>query len=134
MPNRRQYNKRIKRLERLVYRNRHRHFKDDGTNTSYNSGTRDTNVDDATPAGRGADAQYSDAINYFIGTTIQTARQGYQTANHLTEFIVENVINFLWWMKLYRWFFIIEKTFIVLKLISDIHPRTKKTDKIFTVP
>ena len=102
-------------MVRLVIRNKHRNFEDAGTNTDPefydNSSPSDNNVDDAT---------YSNAINFFIGTTIQTARQGYQTANHLTEFIVENVINFLWWMKLYRWFFIIEKTFIILKLISDI--------------
>ena len=104
--------KRIRRLERMVVEYCKWNRINDPTNTdpiiSNNSSASDPDV------------SYTEAVHYFIGTAIQTAHKGYSTANNVTEFVVENVINFLWWMKLHRWFFIIEKTYIILKLISDI--------------
>ena len=102
-------------MVRLVIRNKHRNFEDAGTNTDPefydNSSPRDNNVDDST---------YVDATNYFIGAGIETARKTYTATTDLSEFIIKNVQEWLFWAKLYRWFFIIEKTFIILKLISDI--------------
>ena len=95
---------RHRRLERLVIRNNHRNFKDARSNTDPefydNSRPRVSNVDDAS---------YSDAINYFIGAGIQAARQGYQNTTDCIEFITTNVKEQLFWLRIYRYLFIIEK-------------------------
>ena len=118
MPNQRQYNKErriTKRVIKLVvgYYERNR----SNGHPDISSNERDP---EPTAVDIDADTTYNSAINYFISSAIQTVNKGYTATTDLSEFIVENVINFLWWMKLYRWFFIIEKTIIILKLISDI--------------
>ena len=109
--------RRLLRLERLDLGNNHRNFQDARANNNPefhdNSNPRINYVDDA-------ETEYTTANNFFIASGIEAVRKGYQNTTDCIEFITTNVKEQLFWLRCFRWFFIIEKTFIILKLISDI--------------
>ncbi len=100
------------RLVRMVMGNNNRRNSNDGTdnNSSGNDNvhTIDNNV---------SETEYNNAINFYITTGIQAGRKIYSTADNFTQFIINTTNEWLWWARLYRYIFIIEKFVIILNII-----------------
>ncbi len=113
-PKRKYKERRRLRLERMVVGNRHRSFQDARANNNpefhNNSNPRINYVDDA-------EAEYTTANNFFIAGAIEAVRKGYQNTTDCIEFITTNVKEQLFWLRIYRYLFIIEKIIFIINII-----------------
>ncbi len=110
--------RRIRRLELMAIRYNNRINKDDCTDIYTDGGdnTSASNID----VDNAATTEYADATNYFIGVGVEAARKGYTTAADLIEFITINIKEFLWWLRIYKWLYVIKEIITILKILYNI--------------
>ena len=63
---------------------------------------------------------FADAESYFIGSAIEAGRNTIESCRDLIRFTVNTVNEQLFWLRIYRWFFIMEKLVTILKIIFEI--------------
>ena len=93
----------------MEYDNEHRN-NDRTNNASNNRDGSNTNFDEDI---------YATATSYFITSAIEAGRKGYQSTADCIEFIRVNVNEQLFWLRVWRYCFLLEKLVIIIKIIYE---------------
>ena len=100
------------RLVRMVNDNGNRRISNDGTDN--NSGRNDN---DHPINNNVSETEYNNAINFYIATGIQAGRKIYSTADNFTQFIINTTNEWLLWMRIWKWLFLIKEVLNIINII-----------------